>query len=221
MRIRINAMQTLQSQPGKIPLRQARRWRSPHEDEIVCPRVKVFLTQQAYARACAHAGSDLQNEVGGWLVGKWFVDHSTGEEYVVIERILVAPHVRQGSAFLTFTQDSQVAMHAELESRYPDKQVVGWYHTHPRMGIFLSGYDTWLHKYFFPQPWQVALVIEPHSATAGFFVRDENGSLDTRAYYGFYELTGYQGRSIVNWANMTTEMKIAGEKSIKENETDE
>jgi proteasome lid subunit RPN8/RPN11 len=215
--VRIDAMQTLQPLLGTIPTRQARRWRSPLEESAGTPRVSVFLTQRAYTRACAHAGSDLDNEVGGWLVGKWRVDRYTGKEFIVVERILPAPYVRQGSAYLTFTQDSQVAMHAELESRYPDKQVVGWYHTHPRMGIFLSQYDTWLHKYFFPQPWQVALVIEPHATTAGFFIRDEDGLLDPRAYCGFFELTGGEKRSIVNWVNLSAD----AEENIKEYETDE
>jgi len=210
-------MQNLQPQSGKIPIHCARRWRSPVEASVAPPEVTVFLTQRAYARACAHAGSDLDNEVGGWLIGKWRIDNLTQREFIVVERILSAPYVRQGSAFLTFTQDSQVAMHAELESRYPDKQVVGWYHTHPRMGIFLSQYDTWLHKYFFPQPWQVALVIEPHSTTAGFFIRDKDGSLDPRAYCGFYELTSGRGRSIVHWANLSAD----GEEKLKEVETDE
>ncbi len=202
-RIRINAMEKIQPQSGNIPIRQSRRWHSPREAECTRPMVTVFLTQQAYTRACAHAGSDIDNEVGGWLVGKWCSDKSTSKEFIIVEKILPAPHVRHGSAFLTFTQDSQVAMHAEMETRYPHKQVLGWYHTHPRMGIFLSQYDTWLHKHFFPQPWQVALVIEPHSTTAGFFIRDEDGYLNPHAYFGFYELTGDKNRSVVHWVNMS------------------
>ena len=81
-----------------------------------------------------------------------------------------------------------MALYEELKERYPDKELVGWYHTHPRMGIFLSEYDTWLHRNFFPEPYQVALVIEPHSATGGFFIRQPDGSLDPRQYFGFYEL---------------------------------
>lgn len=215
--IRLNAMQKPQPQTGNIPIRQSQKWRPSLDGICATPIVSVFLTQHAYTRACAHAGSDLDNEVGGWLVGKWRVDKSTGKEFIVVENILPAPYVRHGSAYLTFTQDSQVAMHAELESRYPGKQVVGWYHTHPRMGIFLSQYDTWLHKYFFPQPWQVALVIEPHSITAGFFIRDDEGLLDPQSYFGFYELMGSKKRSVVHWVNMSGD----SEDSSKEYETDE
>jgi proteasome lid subunit RPN8/RPN11 len=92
-----------------------------------------------------------------------------------------------------------------MEDRYPGKELVGWYHTHPRMGIFLSTYDVWLHKHFFPKPWQVALVIEPHSNVAGFFSQDSQGELDARYYHGFYEIDNGQNRSVVHWNNMQPE----------------
>jgi hypothetical protein len=70
------------------------------------------------------------------------------------------------------------------------------------MGIFLSHYDTWLHKNFFPEPWQVALVVEPHESLAGFFIRQPDGELDPTRYYGFYEVDGGSGYSIVRWNNL-------------------
>jgi hypothetical protein len=84
---------------------------------------------------------------------------------------------------------------------------VGWYHTHPRMGIFLSGYDTWLHDHFFPHPWQVALVVEPHTGAGGFFVRNKENKLDPRKYYGFHELQNRRLESVVNWQNLHLEKK--------------
>ena len=114
--------------------------------------------------------------------------------------------MQHGGAYLTFTQDTQVALYAQKEERYPGKDLVGWYHTHPRMSVFLSEYDIWLHQNFFPEPWQVALVIEPHTATAGFFVQQEGGILDARKYYGFYELnTRRKQSSVVHWQNLIPE----------------
>ena len=46
------------------------------------------------------------------------------------------------------------------------------------MGIFLSSWDTWLHSHFFPEAWQVALVIEPYSKSGGFFIQQPDGALD-------------------------------------------
>jgi proteasome lid subunit RPN8/RPN11 len=189
---------------GHIPYKHARRWQSPHEGSMPAHNLAVFMTQGAFVRACAHAGSDLVNEVGGWLVGKWRFDKRLHQQFVVVEKILPAPFTRHGRVYLTFTQDSQVAMHEVMEERYPGKEVVGWYHTHPRMGIFLSHYDTWLHRNFFPEPWQIALVMEPFAANGGFFIRGVEGQLDPQQYSGFYELTNRTKRSVVHWDNLST-----------------
>jgi proteasome lid subunit RPN8/RPN11 len=62
----------------------------------------------------------------------------------------------------------------------PDLQPVGWYHSHTRSEIMFSANDVDIHKRFFPELWQIALVIKPHTfepTRAGFFFRDASGSL--------------------------------------------
>lgn len=211
--IRLQPADPPEPRSTRIPRAGTRRWLAPSENpaekpgatetDPMAPAVAVFFTQRAFVRCCAHAGSDLDNEVGGWLVGKWRRDKRTGEQFIIVEATLPAPHTRHGSAYLTFTQDTQLALYEVMEERYPGKELVGWYHTHPRMGVFLSSYDTWLHNHFFPEPYQVALVIEPHSASGGFFIRQPDGALDPRRYFGFYELSPAGRRSIVHWRNLT------------------
>jgi proteasome lid subunit RPN8/RPN11 len=63
---------------------------------------------------------------------------------------------------------------------------VGWYHSHTRSEVFLSEGDLALHKRFFPEPWQVALVMKPHTfqpARIGFFFRQADGSMQAKASY--------------------------------------
>jgi proteasome lid subunit RPN8/RPN11 len=191
---------------ARIPLHRAKRWLADGEKGRT-PNVQVFVTQAAFRVINQHANSDLDNEVGGWLAGRWCRDIDTKAEYVVVEALLPAQQVRSGSTFLTFTHDSQVAMLAALEERHAKKGIVGWYHTHPRMGLFLSGYDMWLHEHFFPHPWQVALVIEPHSNTGGFFIRNTKDELDSRKHFGFYELLNRNMESSVDWRNLHAEQQ--------------
>lgn len=193
-----------------IPYARAMRWRSPMEslgEAEPKSAVSVFATQTALKSISEHANSDLSNEVGGWLIGKWRADKETQEQFIIVETSLPAQHTRQGSAFLTFTQDTQVSLHAELEKGYPGKELVGWYHTHPGIGIFLSEYDLWLHQNFYPQPYQVALVIEPYSGRGGFFIRQADGKLDARQYFGFYEINHASERSAVVWQNLVPELE--------------
>lgn len=207
-------LQRMQNQPlpARLPLGRAQRWLAPGEDHALSgvsqPPLPVFLTQDVFKVINLHSASDMDNEVGGWLAGRWCSDPQTGAEFVVVEALLPAQQVRSGSTFLTFTHDSQVAMLAALEEQYEDKCIVGWYHTHPRMGIFLSGYDTWLHEHFFPQPWQIALVVEPHARQGGVFVR-KDGELSPRKYRGFYELHTIGAESVVDWSNLKLHVEPA------------
>lgn len=176
-------------------------WVAPFE-RMEPGMLDIFLTAKAYQDCCRHAASDLDHEVGGGLVGQWQVDPESGREHILIEGVIPARFTDFGRAHLTFTQDTLVAMQAELETDFPGRKLVGWFHTHPRMSVFLSGYDIWLHQHFFPESWQVALVIEPHTHAAGFFKRGEDGMIDPHRYEGFYEVL-HNEEGIVTWNNMT------------------
>jgi proteasome lid subunit RPN8/RPN11 len=181
------------------PLELAQRWDSPYDRNGLNPNVSVFVTRPAYIRVCVHACS-ADVEVGGALVGQWCQDQ-TGEQYIIVKHVLPARYTKQGAVYLTFTQDTIIDFHAQIDKRFAGEKIVGWFHTHPRMGVFLSHYDTFLHHNFFPEPWQVALVVEPFSSVAGFFIRQTDGVFDPTRYFGFYEMDGANGRSIVRWQN--------------------
>jgi proteasome lid subunit RPN8/RPN11 len=194
-----------QPQLASKPMLSAQRWISQYDGDGLQPVVSVYMNRAAYIRISVHSCSSDIVEVGGVLVGDWCVDEGTSEEYVVVKHALPARHTQQSSVYLTFTQDSLVDIHNQIEQRFENERIVGWYHTHPKMGIFLSNYDTWLHKNFFPEPWQVALVVEPHDSLAGFFIRQSDGELDPTRYFGFYEneIDGKDENSIVRWQNLS------------------
>ncbi|HSK86760.1 MAG TPA: hypothetical protein VK880_00280 [Anaerolineales bacterium] len=199
LNIRIAPLETARPETVSRPLELAQRWDSPYDNSGLQPNISVFVTRPAYIRICVHACS-ADVEVGGALVGQWCQDQ-TGEQYIVIKHVLPARHTKQGAVYLTFTQDTILDFHAQIDKRFEGDRIVGWFHTHPRMGVFLSHYDTFLHHNFFPEPWQVALVVEPFSSVAGFFIRQTDGVFDPTRYFGFYEMDGANGRSIVRWQN--------------------
>jgi proteasome lid subunit RPN8/RPN11 len=202
-RVKLSEKAGLQPQHTRTPFQRAVCW-VPKDKEMreQIPPISIFVTQNAYVRMCAHAGSDLDNEVGGWMAGKYCRDSLHGDPFIVIDTVLPAVYTEQGAAHLTFTGDTQIALHNHLEAHFPHKVFLGWYHTHPRMGVFFSHWDAWLHQNFFPETWQVALVIEPHQSVGGFFIRQPDGSLDQHNYFGFYELTNRNQRSVVFWRNL-------------------
>jgi len=71
-----------------------------------------------------------------------------------------------------------------------DMEPVGWYHSHTRSGIELSPRDLEIYDSYFPQHWQIALVVRPDHygpARAGFFFRESNDQV--RAASAYQEFT--------------------------------
>ena len=129
----------------------------------------IFLHQRVNQSITQHARQNREREVGGVLLGDVSRDEK-GWLYVVVTHALPAEFANETRGHLTFTHQTWLKIHRLRESQYPEKTIVGWYHTHPGWTIFLSPSDLFIHQNFFKQPWQIALVIDPSLDRAGFFV---------------------------------------------------
>jgi proteasome lid subunit RPN8/RPN11 len=118
------------------------------------PGLESALQRDIYA----HCFSTMDREVGGVLVGTV----KPGSPPVV-QASIRAIQADETAAQLTFTQDSWEHIHRVLERDYPSAQIVGWYHTHPGYGLFLSEQDLFIHQNFFQGRGQIALVIDPRA----------------------------------------------------------
>ncbi len=129
---------------------------------------KVFVRHDVLEAMEAHAQQDLDNELGGILVGS--AGSSPEGTLVFVEAAIPALHTDAARGSVTFTHDTWANINRIKDDEHPDKRIVGWYHTHPGFGLFLSEYDLFIHRSFFDAPWQIALVIDPRAETSGFFV---------------------------------------------------
>ena len=129
----------------------------------------IFLHQRVNRSITQHARQNHEREVGGVLLGDVCRDEN-GWLYLVVTHALPAEFANETRGHLTFTHHTWLKIHRTREAQYPDKTIVGWYHTHPGWTIFLSQRDLFIHQNFFKQPWQIALVIDPSLDRAGFFV---------------------------------------------------
>ena len=134
----------------------------------------VLMDEPPLRAAQAHALSSPSREVAGVLVGPPPEKQPDGRYVVHIIDTIIAKHTVMQGASVTYTPESWRYMNDKLRERYPDETavMVGWYHTHPGFGIFLSGMDQFIHQNFFTQIWHVALVLDPHAKTSGFFCWD-------------------------------------------------
>jgi hypothetical protein len=68
----------------------------------------------------------------------------------------------------------------KTDSNLSGMQPVGWYHSHTRSEILLSEKDLELFHQYFPEIWQISLVLRPYRfepLRAGFFFREPDGSV--------------------------------------------
>jgi proteasome lid subunit RPN8/RPN11 len=119
-----------------------------------------------------------EEEIFGYLIGsilKW-----KGRMYTVIEDSLFLI----GAVYSDKTYTSQIEGTAGLyqkkfqrikkKKKNENLRIIGWWHSHPNLGCFLSSTDLLTQKYFFPKEYQVALVIDPVRNEFEFFTIDDN-----------------------------------------------
>lgn len=214
-RIKLSELIPVQYNEKPMPLAESLQWASRYENQVGS-HVQIFFVQTAYQKCVAHANSSMEREVGGVLVGQVLSDPVASQTYITIDDVIPALFTNSGETHVTFTQNTLVDLNNQMEESYPGKSIVGWYHTHPRLGVFMSNHDTFLHRHFFPEPTHVALVVDPFYKRAGFFCWQDGKTLDPAKYIGFYETSDMDDNSIVEWENLeaivpTTEEPQTGE----------
>lgn len=133
--------------------------------------VDILLDEAPLRAMQAHALSSLDREVAGVMIGHQPEKQPDGRYVVHVIDSIIAKHTVMQGASVTYTPESWRYMTDTLWERYPDESavIVGWYHTHPGFGIFLSGMDLFIHQNFFTQIWHIAYVLDPRARTSGFF----------------------------------------------------
>ena len=159
--------------PKHAPARD--RWRGKAIGTIHEDTLPIFVYETALEEILEYSEQDRSHELGGFLIGGLHVD---GGEYVEVRHFVHAEAAHSRAASLTFTHQTWSRLRCEIEQRFPEEMVVGWQHTHPNLGVFLSAYDVFLHRNFFGEPWQIAMVVDPQRQEFGFFQWRRNEIVD-------------------------------------------
>jgi proteasome lid subunit RPN8/RPN11 len=127
-------------------------------------------------------------EVGGVLYGT----RQDRMVKVTAMREIACEHARGPTFHLS--DNDRAALTAQLardkeDMRLEGLQVVGWFLSHTRSDVTFHQSDLNTYNAFFPEPWQVTMVVHPGrtgTMRAGFFVREPDGSVKgERSYQEF------------------------------------
>ena len=134
---------------------------------------QVYIARDALKRALRHTETgyaETGGEVAGALIGSLQQDAASGITFVEINETVP---VRSFSANFDVAIDPTEWSKAEDITQQPQFRgrcvIVGWYHSHPNIGIFLSAVDLNTQATHFGVPWQIAIVIDPVRMEIGAF----------------------------------------------------
>jgi len=117
-------------------------------------------------------------ELFGYLVGN--VLEWKNKKYVIITDQLFNKSAVNSQQYFTSQIDGtagnfDVVLKGLRELRKDDDlRILGWWHTHPDFGCFLSTTDIHTQKFFFPETYQIALIVDPIRREYTFFTLDKS-----------------------------------------------
>ncbi len=135
----------------------------------------VYMWESAYASALSHARESAAHnlESMGLLVGS--AHRYNGRSFVIITHYLTAQNASTAVS-VRFSEQAFRPLVKEFASRLQENQLlVGWLHSHPSYGCFLSATDVKTQQTYFGEAFNVAFVVDP-------LQRDADGEPHLRAY---------------------------------------
>ena len=134
----------------------------------------VFFQQEAVIALQEHLKSSPTQAIFGFLIGDVYRDPETGVLYTVIDKTLKLSQPIYGDKTEVVVSRLWDRMQEQLKKAAGT--LLGWYHSHPGQGGFLTTHDVETHEKFFTDPWQVAILVaaEAGGVTGRFFRSSQN-----------------------------------------------
>ncbi len=131
---------------------------------------QAYVTQDVLTKVWQHVKETPQLESGGVLVGHPFrdIDDPMLIFVVVIDAIRQESNNRSIGHF-TVGPTEIAHVRDAMELTYPGLVVIGWYHSHPGHGVFLSQQDLQIVHSIYNADWHLALVLDSIREKAAFF----------------------------------------------------
>lgn len=127
-------------------------------------RFEIVCSEELMGKIEDHCFSSTKTEVGGFLVGK------IEEGKSIVTHVLKAKHTANTQSQLTFTNKTWEAALAEMSEIGTDAALIGWFHSHPNFGVFLSDYDKFIQNEFFKLDGMITIVVDPINGKRGWFI---------------------------------------------------
>jgi len=145
--------------------------------------LKIFILIEIMEEILNYSKKNVTCELGGVLIGDYCQENKV--KFIKISDFIEAKSTQADNSHIKFNHETWNAIERERKLRKipEEKQMVGWFHTHPGWGIFLSEDDLFIQQHFFNLPWQVAMVVDPLQKEQGFFIWEKDKIVKCRDFY--------------------------------------
>ena len=140
------------------------------KEELTIPDTAetVYISSLALLKMLKHGRAGVPVEVMGLMLGT-FVDEYT----INVVDVFAVPQNGTGTSVEAVDHEYQSIMLEKLKQTGRTENVVGWYHSHPGFGCWLSSVDIGMQKSFEQQDSRcVAVVVDPIQSVKGRVVID-------------------------------------------------
>jgi proteasome lid subunit RPN8/RPN11 len=157
------------TKPPRIVKEHRREFRSlppPPKNRIIFPesekdkQFELYIQKNCMDKINKHCMeyANRKLEVMGFLVG----DVYKHKQFTfALVKDVISSELDSTRISVRFEEDGFDELFEKLENLKYDYIIVGWYHSHPGMGCFLSSKDMDTQKRMFNKPFHSALVVDP------------------------------------------------------------
>ena len=146
-------------------------------------RIELFISKVAEEKMRNHASAHEHREVMGFMLGGIY-SHD-GKEYA-LARDIVTTDLEASSVRVRFDREAFEGLFRSLDECGFNYIIVGWYHSHPGHGCFMSTTDIETQRTLFGKRHHTALVIDPvNRDIEGYFM--DGGDVRERAFAIYWD----------------------------------
>ena len=130
---------------------------------------RVRIRRDTFQKILRHAEGDIHSERFGILIGNAYKDSIS--YWVEILDMYPARRVDSSLAHVEVSVQELIRLYELLENNSEEglERQVGWYHTHPGHGIFMSSVDRQNQALCYNSIWQLAMVVDPVNKIFGLY----------------------------------------------------
>ena len=160
--------------------------------------LELYVSKLAEERIRNHANSRLLErlEVMGFLLG---TVHRFGDSTFALVKDVATTSLEATSVSVRFERGGLEDLVGTLDAADFNYVIVGWYHSHPGHGCFLSEIDMDTQRRMFDRPWHSAIVIDPVQQEIAAF-NTKAGKAEERPFAIYWDeyQNPYYGESVRN-----------------------